>query len=130
MTVIHVPRPSKKAMDPQRPASSLLKMQIEHLQQAELRLPLRYQTGIYVNAIKTEGEAAEYIGAVTKAIHDAHQDAAAKRRKPLPTHKTVAMRRRVLEIAAAAERKSARKRSRKSPAKKKSRSKSKRKNRE
>lgn len=103
MPVIHVPRPPKKAMNPQRPVSALLKTQIEHLQQAELRLPLRHQTSIYVNAIKTESEAAEYIGAVTNAIHQAHAEAATKRgrvaRKPKPA----------LEIAAAAERKPLRK---------------------
>ena len=111
MPTIHVPRPPKTAMDPQRPVSSLLKTQIEHLQEAELRLPLKYQTGIYVNAIRTEGEAAEYIGAVTEAIHDAHAEAAAKRVKGVRT------RRRVLEIAAAAEREVPRKK--KTPAKKK-----------
>lgn len=104
MAIIHVPRPPKRAMDLQRGASSLLKTQIEHLQQAELRLPLKYQTGIYVNAIKTEGEAADYIGAVTKAIHDAHTEAAGNRSK-------VARRRgRILEIAAAAAPKATRKR--------------------
>lgn len=84
MALIHVPRPDvTKAMDPSRPVSGLLKTQMEHLHEAERRLPTRHHTDIYINAIKTEGEAAEYIRAVTEAIHKAHEAAAAKRaRKP------------------------------------------------
>jgi hypothetical protein len=97
MTLIHVPSPSQSAMNPDRPVSSLLKIQMEHLQQAEKRLPPRYQTEIYINAIKTEGEAANYIRAVTEAIHTAHEEAAAQRLRP------VRRRKRVLEIAAVAD---------------------------
>src|SRR5438132_3755775 len=96
MEVIHVPRPSKKAMNPERPANALLLSQVSHLQHAERRLPLRYRTKIYTHAIETEGEAAEYIREVTEAIHQAHADAAKRRAKPA--------RKRGLEIAAAAER--------------------------
>jgi len=46
---------------------------------AEKRLPIRYRTDIYVNAIKTEGEAAKYISEVTTAIYRAHEDAAKRR---------------------------------------------------
>ncbi len=94
MEVIHVPRPLKKAIDPDRPANALLLAQVSHLQHAELRLPLRYCTEIYTHAIRTEGEAAEYIRQVTEAIHKAHADAEKRR----------ARRVRGLEIAAAAER--------------------------
>jgi hypothetical protein len=93
MEVIHVPRPSKKAMNPDRPANALILAQISHLQHAERRLPLRYRSEIYTHAIQTEGEAAEYIREVTEAILQAHADAA-KRRAKLQ---------RGLEIAAAAE---------------------------
>ncbi|HKR84242.1 MAG TPA: hypothetical protein VJS37_08710 [Terriglobales bacterium] len=79
MAVIHVPRPSRKAMNPHRPISSLLLTQIGHLQHAERRLPLRYRTKIYTHAIRTEAEAAAYIYEVTEAIHQAHADAADKR---------------------------------------------------
>jgi len=80
MTLIHVPRPDvKSAMNPDRPVNALLKAQIQHLQNAERNLPLRHRTDIYVNAVKTEGEAAEYIRQVTAAIHQAHDAAAAKR---------------------------------------------------
>ena len=112
MTLIHVPRPPKSAMNPNRPVSSLLKTQIEHLQRAETRLPHPYQAGIYINAIKTEGEAAKYIRAVTEAIHDAHTEASEQRTHP------VARRKRTIEIAAVGDLTGLRKTGRKSPAKK------------
>src|ERR1700690_3041552 len=80
MTLIHVPRPDvKSAMNPDRPVNALLKAQVQHLHDAERNLPLRHRTDIYINAIKTEGEAAEYIRQVTTAIHEAHEAAGAKR---------------------------------------------------
>jgi hypothetical protein len=95
MTVIKVPQPPPSAYDPNRPVSSLLKMQLEHLFEAEKRLPSRYRSEVYVNAIKTEGEASNYIRKVTEAIHQAHGDAERARRKP--------KRRRGIEIAAMAD---------------------------
>jgi hypothetical protein len=112
MSVIVVRRPSRKAMNPERPASSLLLTQIQHLQHAENNLPLKYCSDTYTKAIRTEGEAAAYIREVTEAIHQAHRDAAVARAKRTA-------RRRGFEIAAAAEeprrsRKKARSRSKKS----------------
>src|SRR5215469_7179168 len=109
MALIHVPRP-KDAYNPDRPMGSLLRSQVEHLREAESKLPLRYRHEIdtYIKAIRTEGEAAAYIRKVTEAIHDAHADAESARRAP--------KRKRVIEIAAVADeraergRKSARKR--------------------
>jgi len=75
--------------------SSLLKSQIEHLREAEGKLPLRYRSEWYIKAIRTEGEAARYIRDVTEAIHDAHADAERARRAP--------KRKRVIEIAAVAD---------------------------
>ena len=98
MTIIHVPRPLKKAMNPERPVSSLLLAQIQHLQHAERRLPLRYRTEIYTHAIRTEGEAARYIREVTEAIHQAYADAATLRGKGARVVKPG------VEIAALAER--------------------------
>ena len=85
MAMIHVPRPPKSSMNPNRRVSSLLLTQVEHMHTAEKRLPHRYHTDIYVNAIKTEGEAARYISEVTKAIHRAHEDAARQRAKSVPS---------------------------------------------
>ncbi|MGE5204013.1 MAG: hypothetical protein ACM3PW_00240 [Chlamydiota bacterium] len=80
MAVIKVPRP-KNVFDPDRPASSLLLAQVEHLQKAELNLPLKYCSKRYTKAITTEGEAAAYIQEVTGAIQRAHKEAAAKRKR-------------------------------------------------
>jgi len=102
MTVIKVPKAPQSAYDPNRPLSTLLKMQIEHSHEAEKRLPTRYRSEIYVNAIKTEGEAANYIRAVTEAIHEAHADAERARRAP--------KRKRRIEIAAVADERAGRKR--------------------
>ncbi|HEX4424032.1 MAG TPA: hypothetical protein VH079_01440 [Terriglobales bacterium] len=91
MTVIKVPQPPKSAFNKNRPVSALLKNQMEHMQTAEFRLPARQQTNIYINKIRTEGEAAEYIRQVTAILHPEGARPAG------------------LELAAMAERKSARK---------------------
>jgi uncharacterized protein YdbL (DUF1318 family) len=85
MVLIHVPRP-ENAWDPNRPVNALLKTQIVQLHDAELKLPVRQQTDIYINAIKTEGEAADYVRQITEAIHAAHQAAATKRARPAVTN--------------------------------------------
>jgi hypothetical protein len=120
MTLVHVPKPPKSAYDPTRPVSALLKAQIEYLHEAERRLPLRYRSEIYVNAIKTEGEAARYIREVTEAIHDAHGEAASKRTRVVPK------RRHVIEIAAVADERAERKRAAKTRGRKKTGGKSER----
>lgn len=79
MAIIAVPKPSKKAMNPDRPTNCLLLAQVRHLQQAECHLPEKYRSEIYAHAIRTEGEAARYIREVTEAIHKAHSDASRKR---------------------------------------------------
>jgi hypothetical protein len=87
MTMIHVPQPPRNSLNLNRPVSALIRSQVEHMHIAEKRLPLRYRTDIYVNAIKTEGEAARYISQVTAAIHRAHGDAAKLRTKRPPSRK-------------------------------------------
>jgi hypothetical protein len=72
MAVINVPKPPKNAFDKNRRLSTLLEWQIYHAQEAELALPVGQTTDIYVNAIKTEGEAAEYIRQVTEKVHELH----------------------------------------------------------
>jgi hypothetical protein len=115
MPMIHVPRPPKSAFDPNRPVSALLKAQVEYLHHAARRLPLRYRSEIYINAIETEGEAAQYIREVTESIHEAHREAAAARSR------VAAKRKRVIEIAAVADERAERKRA--SSAKKRSKKK-------
>jgi len=107
MVLIHVPKPPKDAYNPDRPMGSLLKSQVDHMREAESKLPLRYRHEIetYVRAVRTEGEAARYIRAVTEAIHLAHKDAERERRAPRPVVKPV------IEIAAVADEAAERKRS-------------------
>ncbi len=78
MALIMVPK-AKGVINPDRPVNALLKAQVQHLQEAERVLPLKYHSDIYIRAIKTEGEAAEYIQQVTDAIHRAHKDAVTRR---------------------------------------------------
>ena len=98
MALIHVPRPRQSALDPDRPINALLKAQIEQLHEAETALPLHLRTQIYVTAIKTEGEAADYIRAVTEAIHMAYADMKSQRGQRTGIKHT-----RVFEIAAVAD---------------------------
>ncbi len=97
MTKITLPPMPANATNQDRPVNGLLKAQILHLHEAERRLPLRHHTDIYINAIKTEGEAARYIRRVTEAIHDAHAEAAAKRARGKGKRKAV------IDIAAVAD---------------------------
>jgi len=118
MVLIPVPKPPKSAMNPDRPVSKLLRNQMEHLQRAEFRLPMKQQTNIYINAIKTEREAADYIRRVTQAIHDAHgvepQSAAPGPVAVIPRRKS-----RGRDIAAVAEKRPVRTRKTARPAKSK-----------
>ena len=107
MALIHVPKPPKKAFDPNRPVGSLLKSQVDHLREAESKLPLRYRSELYTKAIRTEGEAARYIRDVTEGIHEAHAAAQRARRAP--------KRQRVIEIAAVADERLQRKHSVRKP---------------
>jgi hypothetical protein len=75
--VVDVARTPASAYNPNRPISGLIESQIRRLHEPERRLPRRHHTGVDVGMIKTEGEAADYIGRVTAAIH-AHARAQAK----------------------------------------------------
>lgn len=102
MEPIDVPKP-KGVRDPDRAAGTLLLAHVRHLHEAEKSLPPKYHTGIFHKAIETEFEAARYIRAVTKAIHKAHDDAVKQRARRMTARK------RVVEIAAAADQGTARK---------------------
>jgi hypothetical protein len=79
MTVIKVPHPPKGSSNPDRPASALLLAQVVHLHEAEKNLPFGYRSERYIKAVRTEGEAANYIREVTEAIHSAHEEARRRR---------------------------------------------------
>jgi len=92
MAIIKIPAPPKSSMNRDRPVSGLLKSQILHLQEAEFRLPAKYQTNIYIHSIRTEGDAGEYIREVTQAIHAAHASRLrVAKRKPAPTFEIAAV---------------------------------------
>jgi hypothetical protein len=96
MAIVYFDEPKSK-VDPNRPANALLLAQVQHLREAEKSLPPDYHSGIFSHAIRTEGEVAQYVKAVTEAIHRAHADAAALRvRRPKK-------RKGVIEIAAVAD---------------------------
>lgn len=80
MATVHVPKP-KSVRNPDRAASSLLLAQVQHLREAEKSLPPSRHSGIFSHAIRTEGEAAQYIRAVTEAIHAAHREAKIERER-------------------------------------------------
>ena len=69
--VIAVPKPSRTAFDPHRPLEKnpLILAQVKHFREAEAQLPEHLQTGIDIATIKTEGQAGNYIRAVTRALH-------------------------------------------------------------
>jgi hypothetical protein len=69
MAVIKVPKPQEGSFNKNRPVSALLKGQILHLHEVERKFPPSQHSGIYINAIKTEGDAAAYIKKVTARLH-------------------------------------------------------------
>ena len=71
MTLIYVPRPDKSSYNPDRPLNSNIKAQLRQFQEVEASLP-SFKTGIYADAIRTEGEAAEYIKQMTENLLRAH----------------------------------------------------------
>ena len=114
MAVIKVPKPPKDVINKDRPISSLLKNQLIHMQEAEFRLPVSGQTDVYINAIQTEGEAADYIRQVTNFIHEHHtarenERAAKAKSGTRPKRKVTAG----VKIKTAAKKKNASKRDRK-----------------
>jgi hypothetical protein len=66
---IKVPKPAPASFHKHRPISDLLKNQIRHFSEVEMKLPAQQRTGIDVDSIKTEHEAAAYIRKVTAALH-------------------------------------------------------------
>jgi len=69
--IIRVPKPSRSAYNPDRLLSgnTLVQAQVKHFEEADKQLPPELQTGVDINSIATEGQAAAYIRKVTEAIH-------------------------------------------------------------
>jgi hypothetical protein len=83
MTVVPIPKPPSGAFNPNRPVSTLLKTQLLHLREAEKMFPPKYRSDTYINAIKTEGEAAKYIRYVTTTLHQLHREVAGTQGAPI-----------------------------------------------
>jgi hypothetical protein len=69
MKIIPIVRVPHSAFNPHRPASTLLRSHVLHLKEAEQRLPQAQRTGVAIESIHTEGEAAAYIEKVTRVLH-------------------------------------------------------------
>jgi len=65
--VIRVPKPARSSYQPHRSLSknSLLQSQVKHFRELEKDFPAEQQTGIPIDSITTEGQAAEYIRRMT-----------------------------------------------------------------
>jgi hypothetical protein len=69
-TSIRVPLPPASAFRKDRPISDLIKAHLQHISHAEsARLPKEKRDGRRAEDIRTEGEAASYIAAVTRVLH-------------------------------------------------------------
>src|SRR6516165_10789086 len=69
MAVIRVPRPPKRAFNKNRRPNTLLRSQIEHLEWATRSKFGRKGAPRRGRKIRTEGEAAAYIGELTRRLH-------------------------------------------------------------
>lgn len=69
VTVVAVPKPAEGSMNKHRPLPRLLSTQLVQFQELEAKLPERHRTGIDIDALETEGQAAEYIKAMTARLH-------------------------------------------------------------
>jgi hypothetical protein len=69
--VVQVPKPPKRAYNPNRPVSGLIENQIRHLQLAEWKLQREHRSRIAAQTITTERQASAYIQHVTSKLHPA-----------------------------------------------------------
>ena len=69
--VIRVPKPARSSFQPHRPLAknSLLQNHVKHFREVEKQLPPEDQTGIPMESIETEGQAADYIRRMTEKMH-------------------------------------------------------------
>jgi hypothetical protein len=68
---VRVPKPAPGAFNKERPlaGNALLKNQVDHFRELEKRLLAELATGIQYEAVKTEGQAADYIKKMTTILH-------------------------------------------------------------
>jgi hypothetical protein len=100
MEPIRVPRPPKEAFDQHRGISDLIHSQVVHFRHVESTLSDEQRRSLPQGRIRTEHEAAQYIGAMTRLLLG--QPASAAQPQPSPVVMQPARRRpaRVLDLAA------------------------------
>ncbi len=78
--VIRVPKPAASSFNKNRLLSKneLIKNQVKHVREVEKSLPPEQQSGMDFDKITTEGQAAEYIGKLTKFLHGKPRTAGGK----------------------------------------------------
>jgi|SRR6185312_7995925 len=81
---VRVPKPPAAAFNQHRKISDLIRGQVEHFHEAELRLPQQLRTGADVKSIKTEHQAASYIAKMTAILHGTGISAAVRPRESSP----------------------------------------------
>ena len=69
METIHVPRPPAEAFNKNRRVSDLIRAQVNHFKHIEQKLSAEQRRSIPQQGVTTEGEAAQYIAAITAALH-------------------------------------------------------------
>ncbi len=84
MAVIRVPAPTPQSFDKHAPISELLKAQITHFREVEMRLPHAQHSGIRDRDIATEADAAQYIAYVTGVLHGRRPPKPVLSRRPSP----------------------------------------------
>jgi len=72
--IVRVPRTPRTSYQPDRPLhrNVLLQNQVRHFREIEKGLPPDHQTGIALDSIQTEAQAADYIGRITRKLHELH----------------------------------------------------------
>lgn len=70
MPKIKVPKPAPGSFNKHRPISDLLRWQLKHMHEIEMRLPFEHRSGVNHHEIKTEHEASVYIRKVTAKIRE------------------------------------------------------------
>ena len=70
VTVVEVPKPADGSHNKHRALPRLLSTQLVQFRELEMSLPEQHRTGIDVGSLETEGQAAEYIKAMTAKLHN------------------------------------------------------------
>jgi len=79
VTVVAVPKPAEGSLNKHRPLPRLLSTQLVQFRELEAKLPEHQRTGIEVETLETEGQAAEYIKAMTARLHNTKATSKRKR---------------------------------------------------